>query len=174
MLSEIRIVITLLVATLGSPIALASDRFEVPGTHYSVSIPGTPECEVHEMDTALGSIERHVCSYYDSELGGGYSIEYFSLPVVPDQDMAQIILTATASGAAESSASEITRQSETLVDGYPALEVTFLMRDKGFFAHVRYVLVGGDLVTVSVDGGKRMHDSPTVPAFLDSLRVSGS
>lgn len=154
-----------------SPVG-ASERFSIPGSSYSVNFSGSPDCAVHSVDTPAGSISRHACVYYDATLGGGYTLEYFSLPISPDSTKVQDLLRATAAGAAQATGSEITRERQMEVDGYPALEVLILTRTKGYLTRARYVLVERDLVTVSVDGGKTIHQSPHAVAFLESLNLS--
>ena len=144
----------------------------MPGAAYSVIFPGVPDCAVQNFETPVGSLDRHICQYYDKDVGGGYSTEYFSLPSKPQTDDPRLILKSAAAGAAQESASEITRESEILFDGYPALEVAFLTREERFLAHVLYVQVEEDVLTASVDGGSRMHESPKAAAFLNSLKVS--
>ena len=150
----------------------ASERFEMPGKPYSVIISGTPDCAAHQDETPIGTINRHACVYYDSGLGGGYTFEYFSLPVEPEASKAQHVLMGAATGAAQATNSEIIREREIQIDGHPALEVLLLTRSKGYLTHARYVLVGRDLIRISVDGGKRIHDSPNTPSFLESLLLS--
>lgn len=170
--SEIRIILALVLAIAAISIASADDRFHLPGTAYSAIFPGAPECEVGNVRTPAGSIERHVCAYYDKKLGGGYSMEYVPLPLNPHASNAQLILRSAAAGAAHESQSEITHEAGIQFEDFPALEVAFLKREQGSLAHVLYVLVERDLLTMSVDGGSRMHESPKAAAFLNSLRVS--
>ncbi|MEF3081820.1 hypothetical protein V3391_06275 [Luteimonas sp. SMYT11W] len=171
MRTSLRITLTLVLAISGVSVAWADGRFHVPGTAYAAHFSGVPECETGKVETPAGAIERHVCAYYDERLGGGYAIEYVSLPSIPRTSEAQLILKSAAAGAAQESQSEITHESSVRIEGHPALDVVFLKRKEGSLARVRYVLVGRDLVTLSIDGGSRLHESPEAAAFLDSLRL---
>lgn len=169
MLSKLLSTIMLLASI--SPVG-ASERFAIPGSSYFVNFTGSPDCAVHSVGTPAGAISRHACVYYDATLGGGYTFEYFSLPNSPEASKVQDVLRATAAGAAQATGSEITRERQMEVEGYPALEVLILTRSKGYLTRARYVLVERDLVTVSVDGGKTIHQSPDAVAFLESLDLS--
>ena len=171
MLLRFRLLLTVFVS-MGLSTACASERFAIPGSSYFVNFPGSPDCAVQSVETPAGSIRRHACVYYDANLGGGYTFEYFSIPIAPEIRNAHDVLRATAAGAAQATGSEITRERQMEIDGYPALEVLIFTKTKGYLTRARYALVGSDIVTVSVDGGKHIHQSPSAVAFLQSLTLS--
>ncbi len=145
--------------------------FQMPGTQYFVSMPGVPECKNRLVATPSGPTAWHFCAYFDSQVGRGYSIEYVVLPKAPSKEQSLLVLRAAAAGAAANSKSDVVSEEVLSISGHPSLECILVTREKGFVAKARYILIGNNLITVTVDGGPKVKDSPDTKAFLNSLRI---
>ena len=140
------------------------------GKGYSAIFPGPPSCEATVQEAPGIRIPGERCSYFDEELGQGLTAEYMTFPDrIPSRAVAEQVLLASAKGAASSSDSHLVKQFSHQIGEYPALDVTFYPNKKGFVAFARYVLIGSDLIVVTVDGFKTTVAPESVSAFFESL-----
>ncbi len=149
----------------------ATDRFLMPGTSYSLEMPGTPTCMDLTKEAALVALEWRVCAYFDERVGQGYSIEYMRPRLVPDPENSKLALRGVAYGAAANSGSEVVEENLLDVDGYPALDAVIVTKQNGFTAYSRYVLIEDRLVTATLDAGGSPMTTETAIQFLGSLQV---
>lgn len=126
-------------AVVPAPLANAAG-FVMPGTTYSARFPTKPTCDGRVASADLRARDQHVCALYDGKLGGGYAREVFPLPVDGRVLVPGLLLRAMVHGAASATRSEVIREIDTRLDGFPALQADLLDRERGVLARLAYVL----------------------------------
>ncbi|MCD9029011.1 hypothetical protein LDO26_12455 [Luteimonas sp. BDR2-5] len=164
--------LALAASMLSFPCSVNAGGFVMPGTSYSADFPGEPACEIRIVSPELRELDQRACAWFDEDLGGGYVLEVFPLPVDVDIVQPAVLLRAMVHGGAAASRSEVMREVDIEVDGLPALEAELLDRERGVLAKVVYVLGRGEVISISVDGGWRIHEADAAAVFLKSLRVA--
>jgi hypothetical protein len=152
--------------------AYAAERLQIPGSRYSVSMPGKATCEESTIQAVWGPAPRHSCSYFDAAAARGYLLEFMELPSVPPANQRIAMLKAAVAGAASMTESEIQKERQFDASGYPAIEGVMVAPKSGFIAVVNYILIENHLVTVSVEGGREAMGSEDFRNYLDSFLVS--
>jgi hypothetical protein len=149
----------------------AGDRFRMPGTAYSLEMPGVPTCQNKTLVSPNGPVTWTNCAYFDGKLAQGYSLDSFVFPQAPEPVLVRQALRGAAYGAAAQSDSRVTKETERVVDGYPALDVVLVTEQNGFTAYARYVLIENHLVVATLDAGGNSVTLEEASRFLDSMRV---
>lgn len=154
--------------------AVAAERITIPGSRFSVLMPGVATCDLSTIPAVGGNVRRHSCSYFDQVAARGYILEYVELASAPTEKESTAMLKAAVTGAAAMTESEVQQERRFSASGYPAIEATMVTPKNGFVAVVHYILVGSQLVTVSVEGGREAMQSSEVRAYLESFRISSA
>jgi hypothetical protein len=162
-------VATVISAALG--LALAGDPITLPGTQYSMSLPGSPECGA-EADAVKLPIPIDIpvsCSVVVDGLR--YTFDYWVLPGQVPNDQAEGAMFAAALGHAMAMGGDIVDKQVGTVAGFPSMDFTIVAKKRKPIGYGRYVIVRTHLVRAMVEATGDRITRESVDDVLKSLKI---
>jgi hypothetical protein len=148
--------------------ALAAEKIALPGTPYSITLPGSPKCDTEAAEVpSLGMDFPAECRV---EVGGlKYTFDYMVLPFKVRSDQAEGAMFANALGRAAAMGCNIAEKQLSSVAGFQSLDFAITDEDRGVVGYGRYVIVRTHLVRAVVEATEGSLARESVDDVLNSL-----
>ena len=136
-------------------LGFAADTVALPGTSYSMVLPGTPDCATETLSIP-GVVEVPASCTVILD-GLEYTFDYMLLPIEVPNDQAEGAMFGAAMGHAVGMGGELADKRVGTVDGFPSMDFVIKTENSEIIGYSRLVIVGSHLVRVSIDtAGGRM------------------
>lgn len=158
-----------IVLSVAAGLALAAEQTTLPGTSYSIVLPGSPECETEAVKLPFNMDFPARCSV---EVAGlKYAFDYKVLPYEVPSDEAEGAMFAMALGHATAMDGSIVDKKLGKIAGFTSMDFTITTDNRGSIGYGRYVIVETHLVRAVVESTGESMTREAADKVLKSLTV---